>query len=836
MKHVPRGVIMLGAFLALVGFLYLAAPPPIMAVKYGDEIQITEDTYDQSLPDVAYDTVNNRYLVVWTDSNDGQIWGKFVNPDGSQLAAFAISSSSGMATQPKIAFDNMSATKRFLVVWTDTRDGVGRIYGQFVGIAGTLDPDGSNFRVSRTANETITYTFPLGQTATRTVTYQSQEKPSIVFNAVTKKFVVSWLDTTDLEQNYAYRPERVCSNVVQFEFSYFPASFADGSVVRYRDATYADAITGPKADGSALSSTVVSQSRFVFRSAGFEPTSVCGQFSEKLTVEARYNIMNNESSPILSYKPTTGDIYTVWSARALDGKATASWARECVQKNADETACKTVAVDGVDGWGPYTQTGPVFEETADDAVPVIYGRHVSEIGDTRRVDDLILSDNTKPSYNPTIALDKDAFRWLTVWETQEDGEAGKNLYGQLIDMQNYQFYGSRATVSSEPSDQTSPRASYEPVQQRYFVVWEDARSQEASLSNIDIFGQFVDPQGQLSGSNFPVTVAKGNQEQPTLSFGDFDARRFLIVWKDGRTPGAADIYGQLWEYSVAPQLLITDETNTPIYNQNLDFGSVNVGSTSEKVFRIWNLGNAQLSIVPDSNTGVTDPASPFELRTAKPSTISPGIYYEMRVQFAPVAGGGYSGDPTNSYKINISSNGGSTVLYLSGIGTNQGALSIDTISLPDGNIGVAYSQTLAAGGGVNPYTWSITGSLPPGLALTQPTNENYAVVSGNPTTGGTYNFTVRVTDNQGSYAERPLSITVTSVRITTTSLQSWTQDVAGYAQTLAATGTAPYTWSVRAGSGQLPTGLTLTGATGAISGTPTAVSYTHLTLPTIYSV
>jgi hypothetical protein len=61
--------------------------------------------------------------------------------------------------------------------------------------------------------------------------------------------------------------------------------------------------------------------------------------------------------------------------------------------------------------------------------------------------------------------------------------------------------------------------------------------------------------------------------------------------------------------------------------------------------------------------------------------------------------------------------------------------------------------------------------------------------------------------------------TVTQITISTTSLPSGTVS-AGYSATLSVTGgTAPYTWSVS--TGQLPAGLTLAPATGAISGTPT---------------
>lgn len=158
------------------------------------------------------------------------------------------------------------------------------------------------------------------------------------------------------------------------------------------------------------------------------------------------------------------------------------------------------------------------------------------------------------------------------------------------------------------------------------------------------------------------------------------------------------------------------------------------------------------------------------------------------------------------------------------------ALTITTASLPGAVIGTPYNQTLTAAGGISPYTWSIsTGTLPAGLNL----NTSTGAITGNPTTAGTANFTVMVTDSAtptAATATKALSITVTSappLTITTASLPGGTVGTA-YSQTLAATGgTGAYSWSVSVGT--LPAGLTLTPATGVISGTPTTAGTANFT-------
>ena len=149
--------------------------------------------------------------------------------------------------------------------------------------------------------------------------------------------------------------------------------------------------------------------------------------------------------------------------------------------------------------------------------------------------------------------------------------------------------------------------------------------------------------------------------------------------------------------------------------------------------------------------------------------------------------------------------------------TISGPLTISTVSLPTGTIGTTYSQTVTATGGKTPYTWSIkAGSLPAGLSLAGSTG----LISGAPTTAGTSNFTVQVKDAINATSAKSLSITIYApLTISTSSLPGGTIGAA-YSQTLAATGgKTPLTWSMASGS--LPAGLSLTGSTGVISGTPT---------------
>ena len=81
---------------------------------------------------------------------------------------------------------------------------------------------------------------------------------------------------------------------------------------------------------------------------------------------------------------------------------------------------------------------------------------------------------------------------------------------------------------------------------------------------------------------------------------------------------------------------------------------------------------------------------------------------------------------------------------------------ITTASLSNGTVGTEYSTTLAAEG-TAPITWSIAedSSLPDGLSLNTSTGE----ITGTPTADGTFNFTVKATNDGGSDSKE-LSITI----------------------------------------------------------------------------
>lgn len=80
--------------------------------------------------------------------------------------------------------------------------------------------------------------------------------------------------------------------------------------------------------------------------------------------------------------------------------------------------------------------------------------------------------------------------------------------------------------------------------------------------------------------------------------------------------------------------------------------------------------------------------------------------------------------------------------------------------LPAATEDEAFTATLTAAGGEEPYAWSITsGALPAGLSLTT-INSSQATISGTPTEDGTFTFTVTATDASMEAGSRAYSLVV----------------------------------------------------------------------------
>ena len=156
------------------------------------------------------------------------------------------------------------------------------------------------------------------------------------------------------------------------------------------------------------------------------------------------------------------------------------------------------------------------------------------------------------------------------------------------------------------------------------------------------------------------------------------------------------------------------------------------------------------------------------------------------------------------------------------------AITLTPATLPGGTIGTTYPlQTLTATGGTAPYTFAVSsGALPAGLALS-----SSGELTGTPTAGGSFSFTVRATSQSGCTGQRTyvVSITCGALTFAPTTLGNGTKGVA-YNQQLSVSPGSGATFSVLLGS--LPPGFTLS-SSGLLSGTTTQANTYNFTVKAV---
>jgi len=146
--------------------------------------------------------------------------------------------------------------------------------------------------------------------------------------------------------------------------------------------------------------------------------------------------------------------------------------------------------------------------------------------------------------------------------------------------------------------------------------------------------------------------------------------------------------------------------------------------------------------------------------------------------------------------------------------------------LNSAQVGVAYTSLLAGSGGTPPYTYSTTGSLPPGLLL----NISTGAVTGTPTTSGTTSFTANVQDSTPATANSSCTITVTAATQADVSIVKTGPATVGtlsnITYTLAVSNAGPSPSTSVTVTDVLPAGTTFVSATssvGTCSGTTTVI-------------
>ncbi|SEF77781.1 Putative Ig domain-containing protein [Bryocella elongata] len=162
------------------------------------------------------------------------------------------------------------------------------------------------------------------------------------------------------------------------------------------------------------------------------------------------------------------------------------------------------------------------------------------------------------------------------------------------------------------------------------------------------------------------------------------------------------------------------------------------------------------------------------------------------------------------------------------------AITFTTTTLANATYNTAYSATIATAGGAGTLTYSLaSGSLPTGLSLS-----TGGALTGTPTAGGSFSFSVKAADAYGDSATQSFTVTVVYPALTlnpsTTALAATVGK--SYSQSFTASGGAGtgFTFSITSGASALTAaGLSFSGST--LSGTPTSAATIPFTMQVLDS-
>ncbi|MFL6022433.1 MAG: putative Ig domain-containing protein [Marmoricola sp.] len=338
-----------------------------------------------------------------------------------------------------------------------------------------------------------------------------------------------------------------------------------------------------------------------------------------------------------------------------------------------------------------------------------------------------------------------------------------------------------------------------------------------TFSDLDVQLRILDSNGvEVTSANPTTTAINSNQVNGMGASATFTAPAAGAVYTatiQGSGQGDPAVAGGYSAYASIGNYAVSLATGSPTSGTPL---AISVGAMANAT-----VGTGYASS-PVSASGGTAPYT-FSA-TGLPAGLS-----------ISAATGAVTGTPTTagSYtpSFTVTDNAG-------GSASQAGAITVDPAPIPpvvvqnqsgSGTVGTAFSHQLAASGGTGTFTWSSSGTLPPGLALSAS-----GLLSGTPTTTGTYAFTATASSG-GNNGSGTVTITVAAPAaplawVTGATLPTGKVKSAYSSQIKITGGTAAYTWLRTAGSVPNGTTLSFSGTTATLSGKPSKAGTFRFTL------
>ncbi|MDH5410627.1 MAG: hypothetical protein OEY16_04500 [Alphaproteobacteria bacterium] len=352
------------------------------------DIPITRAKRSQGNPSIAFDTVNDRILVLWSDWRDAadvdsDIYGRLFNRDGTPYGEeFRVAAQRGVAQKTaNLAFD--PTRQRFLVVWKDSRHPkFDKIYGRFIGADGV--PQGEEFPLALEGN--------------------AQDSPSVLFDPRKDQFLVAWRDVNSVD-------------IDKWEKSVI--------------GTFVQAERGPSGKSFLIAYEKTGCTPLSLKSASFSPKdnyyfiawSSGRNYHDTMPLSERRDLRFGYDD-----RPTGLDVYGAFIS-VDDGSVKGEEFK--IASEIDYQEMPSVAYDPNKDrflvvW--YDLRRPPTNLNND-----IYGRFITPKG--KMSDEFLISDElaTGPRQLPTVAFSPRSNAFLVLWEDGRDGRGPKTrIYGRAV--------------------------------------------------------------------------------------------------------------------------------------------------------------------------------------------------------------------------------------------------------------------------------------------------------------------------------------------------------------------------------------------------------------------
>jgi len=159
--------------------------------------------------------------------------------------------------------------------------------------------------------------------------------------------------------------------------------------------------------------------------------------------------------------------------------------------------------------------------------------------------DIFICEEPDVQSDPMVKFDNINNRFCVVWEDARQSTGNYNIYAKLYDTNGNQI-GSEKNICIESNNQFEPWVSFDPLHQQYMIVYEE----KVGEFEIDIYGQLFDKNLNPIGSRFKVADGSTSTRYlyPCVEFSS-EADRYLVTYNSGTTskPYRGSIYGKTYD-------------------------------------------------------------------------------------------------------------------------------------------------------------------------------------------------------------------------------------------------------------------------------------------------